>query len=56
VEYLTGDRCRITLFVVPNKELLQLLVSQLQPIKVLAPEALKADYRAFVERKFKDLD
>ncbi len=55
VAYLPEDCCRITLFIVPNKELLQMLVSQLQPIKVLAPEMLKADYRAFVERKFKDL-
>ena len=56
VEYLTDDLCRITLFLVPNKELLQMLVSQLQPIKVIAPEVLKADYRAFIERKLKELD
>jgi len=56
VEYLSGDKCRITLFLVPNKEFLQMLVSQLQPIKVIMPEQLAMDYREFILKKLKDVE
>ena len=55
VEYISGDKCRISLHVVVNMELIQLLASQLQPVKIIEPKKLREQYRAFIERKYNDL-
>lgn len=55
VEYISGDKCRISFHVVVNMELIQLLASQLQPVKIIEPKKLREQYRAFIERKFNDL-
>ncbi len=56
VEYIAGDKCRITFFVVVNMELVQLLASQLQPVKIIKPKKLREEYREFIERKMNDLN
>ena len=56
VEYVSKDTCRIKLNLVINQELKQLLASQAQTIKVIAPERLKQEYKEFIRHKLKDLD
>jgi predicted DNA-binding transcriptional regulator YafY len=51
VEYLPDDLCQIKLNVAINAELIQLIASQLKPIRVLAPAKLKADYKDFIMAK-----
>ena len=56
VEYLPEDACRIKLHVVVNAELVQLLASQLKPIKIIGPEKLQADYKKFIMAKVAAMD
>ena len=55
VEYTSGDKCRISFHVVVNMELIQLLASQLQPVKIIKPKGLKEQYREFIMKKVADL-
>ncbi len=54
VEYLPNDVCRVSMNIVINQELIALIASQTHPIKVLKPERLKREYRAFLEGKLLD--
>lgn len=56
VEYLLNDLCRISLSVVINQELIQFIASQPHPVKIVKPERLKTEYRAFIESKLSSLD
>jgi predicted DNA-binding transcriptional regulator YafY len=56
VEYLLNDMCRISLSIVINQELIQLLASQPHAIKVIKPERLKTEYRQFLETKLSPLE
>ena len=56
IEYISKETSRIKLNVVINQELLQLLASQSQALKVISPEKLKTAYKDFILQKVKDLD
>jgi predicted DNA-binding transcriptional regulator YafY len=56
ITYLDNDICEIKLNIAINPELRQLLASQRQTIKVIAPASLKEDYKAFIRKKLNDLD
>jgi predicted DNA-binding transcriptional regulator YafY len=56
IAYLDDDICEIKLNISLNPELMQLLASQRQTIKVVAPLKLKTEYKKFIQRKLKDLD
>lgn len=56
VAYLGDDVCRVKLHVAVNAELVQLIASQLKPIKIVGPEKLKADYKKFILKKLETID
>ena len=51
VEYLPNDMCRVSLSIVLNQELTQLLASQPHGIFIVKPESLKNAYQEFLEKK-----
>ena len=55
ISFEPHDKCLIKLHIPINREILQLLASQRQSIKVIHPPKLKRDFKAFIESKLKDL-
>lgn len=55
VKSIADDLVEVSFKAVINVELLQMLVGQIQYLKVVSPPELVAEYQEFVRRKFKEL-